>query len=82
MQWDQAVELAKTEDVTEVDSLLAKYASYLLEKKKRLEAVELYRKANHHIDAARLLYEVTFFYVHTVLAVTYMLSFVVGEGER
>lgn len=56
-QWDQAVELAKTEDVTEVDSLLAKYASYLLEKKKRLEAVELYRKANHHIDAARLLYE-------------------------
>ncbi|XP_062523267.1 WD repeat-containing protein 35-like, partial [Corticium candelabrum] len=56
-QWDQAVELAKTGDGTEIDTLLAKYASYLLDRDNKLEAVELYQKANHHLDAARLLFE-------------------------
>lgn len=57
-QWDQAIELAKQHNIKEIDTLLAKYASYLLEKNKTLDAIELYRKANHFIDAAKLLFKV------------------------
>ena len=39
----------------QIEGLLAKYASHLLDKDKFLEAIELYRKANHHTEAARLL---------------------------
>lgn len=56
-QWDLAVQLAKEHNVKEIDALLAKYASHLLSKQKVSEAVELYRKANHYLDAARLLYQ-------------------------
>ena len=41
-QWDQAIELAKQHNIKEIDSLLAKYASHLLEKNKTLDAIELY----------------------------------------
>ena len=41
-QWDQAIELAKQHNIKEIDTLLAKYASYLLDKKKTLDAIELY----------------------------------------
>lgn len=57
-QWDQAVELAKTHNIREIDSLLAKYATHLLEKNKRLQAIELYKKANHFLDAAKLMFQV------------------------
>ncbi|XP_031567757.1 WD repeat-containing protein 35-like isoform X2 [Actinia tenebrosa] len=56
-QWDQAIQLAKEHNVKEIDTLLAKYASHLLEKNKILNAIELYRKANHFIDAAKLLFK-------------------------
>eukprot|EP00731_Ephydatia_muelleri_P010750 Em0005g1336a len=56
--WDQAVNLAKKHNIKEIDSLLAKYATYLLEKDKILSAVELYHKANHFIEAAKLLIKV------------------------
>lgn len=59
-QWDQAVDLAKTHNIREIDSLLAKYASHLLEKNKRLQAIELYKKANHFLDAAKLMFEVCY----------------------
>lgn len=42
----------------EIKSLLSKYASHLLEKNKTLEAVELYRKAHHFLDAAKLMFKV------------------------
>lgn len=57
-QWDQAIELAKRHNIKEIDTLLAKYATHLLEKNKTLDAIELYRKANHFIDAAKLLFKV------------------------
>jgi WD repeat-containing protein 35 len=41
--------------VKEIDTLLAKYASHLMEKEKVLSAIELYRKANHFTEAAKLL---------------------------
>lgn len=42
----------------EIKSLLSKYASHLLEKNKTLEVVELYRKAHHFLDAAKLMFKV------------------------
>ena len=38
--------------------MLIKYATELLQNHQILQAIELYRKANHFIDAAKLLTEV------------------------
>ena len=54
-QWDQGVALAEAHNLPQINALLAKYASHLLEKDKTLEAIELFRKANHHTEAAKLL---------------------------
>jgi WD repeat-containing protein 35 len=54
-QWDQAVELAEQHSHTQIEGLLTRYASHLLIKNKLFQAVELYRKANRHVDAAKLL---------------------------
>ena len=57
-QWHQAVELAtKYNQPNQISSLLAKYAQHLLDEKKIVQAIELYRKANHCLEAARLLME-------------------------
>lgn len=58
LQWNKAVELTRTHNMKEIKSLLSKYASHLLEKNKTLEAVELYRKAHHFLDAAKLMFKV------------------------
>ncbi|XP_062851768.1 WD repeat-containing protein 35 [Trichomycterus rosablanca] len=57
-QWNKAVELAKNHNMKEIGPLLSRYASHLLDKKKTLEAVELYRKAHHFLDAAKLMFKV------------------------
>ncbi|KAM6980330.1 WD repeat-containing protein 35 [Aplochiton taeniatus] len=57
-QWNRAVELAKNHNMKEIKSLLAKYASHLLEKNNTLETVELYRKAHHFLDAAKLMFKI------------------------
>lgn len=59
LQWNKAVELTRTHNMKEIKSLLSKYASHLLEKNKTLEAVELYRKAHHFLDAAKLMFKVS-----------------------
>ncbi|XP_042302193.1 WD repeat-containing protein 35 isoform X3 [Sceloporus undulatus] len=58
-QWSKAVELAKQHNMKEIGSLLARYASQLLEKNKPLDAVELYRKANYFFDAAKLMFKIS-----------------------
>ncbi|KAG9494630.1 hypothetical protein GDO78_002132 [Eleutherodactylus coqui] len=58
LPWNKAVELAKNHNMKEIGSLLAKYASHLLEKNKTLDAIELYRKANHFLEAAKLLFQI------------------------
>lgn len=55
----------------EIKPLLSKYASHLLEKNKILEVVELYRRANHFLDAAKLLFKV-------VVTMSFVLSFIVS----
>jgi WD repeat-containing protein 35 len=54
-QWDRAVELAQEHDFPQIESLLSEYASSMLKQNKRLEAIELYRKANKSPQAAKLL---------------------------
>lgn len=58
-QWNKAVELTRAHNMKEIKSLLSKYASHLLEKNKTFEAVELYRKAHHFLDAAKLMFKVS-----------------------
>jgi len=52
-QWDQALQLAQQCNFTEAEDLLQQYAQHLLEKKKYLEAVELYRKVSTCVYSAR-----------------------------
>ncbi|PNJ11544.1 WDR35 isoform 5 [Pongo abelii] len=58
LPWNKAVELAKNHNMKEIGSLLARYASHLLEKNKTLDAIELYRKANYFFDAAKLMFKI------------------------
>ncbi|XP_070516916.1 WD repeat-containing protein 35 isoform X2 [Cardiocondyla obscurior] len=53
--WDQAVDLAKTYKMAQIGELLNKYANHLLSNGKRLQAIELYKKANYNLEAAKLL---------------------------
>uniref|UniRef100_A0A8C3LWV4 WD repeat-containing protein 35 n=1 Tax=Chrysolophus pictus TaxID=9089 RepID=A0A8C3LWV4_CHRPC len=57
-QWNKAVELAKNHNMKEIGSLLARYATHLLEKNKILDAIELYRKANYFFEAAKLMFKI------------------------
>uniref|UniRef100_H3CMI1 WD repeat-containing protein 35 n=1 Tax=Tetraodon nigroviridis TaxID=99883 RepID=H3CMI1_TETNG len=57
-QWHKALELTQAHSMKEVKPLLSKYASHLLEKNKILEVVELYRRANHFLDAAKLMFQI------------------------
>merc|ERR1711972_1062716 len=54
-QWDLAVNLAQQQNFQQIEGLLAKYAQHLLDKNKKIEAVQLYSKANRHTEAAKLL---------------------------
>jgi WD repeat-containing protein 35 len=54
-QWDMGVRLAEAHRLPQIEGLLGKYASYLVERDQLFEAVELFRKAGRHGEAARLL---------------------------
>jgi len=53
--WQRAVELAEKHDFPQIEGLLSKHVRGLLEKGDKLRAVELYRKANKGMEAAKLL---------------------------
>ncbi|KAI1284858.1 WD repeat-containing protein 35 [Halotydeus destructor] len=57
-EWNTAIALAREHDLTDIDELLSKYASHLLEKKRFFDVVELYRKANRTSDAANMLLKI------------------------
>lgn len=56
--WNYAVELAERHNFMQIEGVLQQYAAQLLENKQKLEAAELYRKANHNTDAARILTQI------------------------
>ncbi|KAA0197686.1 hypothetical protein HAZT_HAZT001209 [Hyalella azteca] len=57
-QWQKAVELARQHNVTETGGLLGRYAEVLLQKGNKLQAIELFRRADKLKDAAKLLYKI------------------------
>jgi len=54
-QWSSAVALAEAHQLPEIEKVLTQYASVLLDEGKTITAVELYHKAGHATDAAKLL---------------------------
>jgi WD repeat-containing protein 35 len=54
-QWAKAVELAEKNNFVQIEGLISMYANQLTEKKRKLEVVELYRKANRNTEAAKML---------------------------
>jgi WD repeat-containing protein 35 len=54
-QWDQAIELAEKHKLPQIEGLLSKYASHLLDSNKTIAAIELYRKAGRDAESAKLL---------------------------
>ncbi|KAJ3015471.1 WD repeat-containing protein 35 [Thoreauomyces humboldtii] len=56
-QWNMAIELANKHRFGGIESLLTQYATHLLDTGKTLEAIELYRQANHCQKSAKLLYK-------------------------
>lgn len=54
-QWHDAVELAtRFNQPNQISVLLAKYAQHLLEENKMIQAIELFRKANYFLEAAKV----------------------------
>ncbi|KAJ8668012.1 hypothetical protein QAD02_009675 [Eretmocerus hayati] len=56
-RWGQALELARAWRLPGIGELLGKYARHLLTSGRRLQAIELYRKAECPLEAAKLLLE-------------------------
>ncbi|KAH9097856.1 hypothetical protein LEN26_016945 [Aphanomyces euteiches] len=54
-EWERAVTLAETHHFPQIESVLAKYGAHLMRNGKTLQAIELYRRANKSMDAAKLL---------------------------
>ncbi len=54
-QWDLAVSLAEEYKFGQIQGLLTKYATVLLQKNSTFEAIELYQKAGKFTESARLL---------------------------
>lgn len=53
--WNIAVELAEQHNFVQIEGLLVSYANSLLDKRRKLEAAELYRKAKRNTEAAKIL---------------------------
>lgn len=57
-EWNQAIALAKQGNLPQISDLLVQYAKYLIGKNCLGEAVELFHKANKHLEAVKIIHEV------------------------
>ena len=57
-KWNLAVELAEKNNFFQIEGLVNKFCNILIEKNKKMDLVELYRKAHKHTDAARMLMKI------------------------
>ncbi|PAV64134.1 hypothetical protein WR25_05628 isoform C [Diploscapter pachys] len=58
-QWDRAVDLSGSHNLAQVNSMLGKYVTDLTGSNERtLAAVQLYRRAGRHLDAARIIFDI------------------------
>merc|ERR1711871_379268 len=56
--WDKALELAEQYDFPQVEGLLTRYASVSIQKNRKLDVVELYRRANKPNEASQWIAEI------------------------
>jgi len=56
--WDKALELAEQYDFPQVEGLLTRYASVMIQKNRKLDVVELYRRANKPNEASQWIAEI------------------------
>ena len=59
-QWDKALELAEKYDFPQVEGLLTRFAQTLIQENRKLDIVELYRRANKPDEAAKWVGEIAF----------------------
>ncbi len=57
-QWNLAVELAEKNNYLQIEGLVNKFSTVLIEKNKKMDLVELYRKAHKHTEAAKILIKI------------------------
>ena len=57
-QWNLAVELAEKNNLFQVEGLVVKFEKLLIEKNKKMDLVEFYRKAHKHTEAAKILIKI------------------------
>lgn len=57
-QWDKALELAEQHDFPQVEGLLTRYAQTLIQQNRKLDVVELYRRANKPNEASQWIAEI------------------------
>jgi hypothetical protein len=74
-----AVELAEKNNLIQIDSLINKFANILIEKNKKMDLVELYRKAHKHPEATKMLINIAKdFKALNVLIFLYLLGKSIG----
>jgi len=57
-KWNLAVELAEKNNYLQIEGLVNKFSTVLIEKNKKMDLVELYRKAHKHTEAAKILIKI------------------------
>ena len=57
-KWDLAVDLAEKHNFQQIDGLINKFAKVLFEKNRKMDLVELYRRAHRHTDAAKMIIKI------------------------
>ncbi len=57
-KWNLAVELAEKNNFFQIEALVNKFCNVLIEKNKKMDLVELYRKSHKHTEAARMLIKI------------------------
>lgn len=57
-KWNLAVELAEKNNFFQIEGLVNKFCNILIEKNKKMDLVELYRKSHKHTEAAKILIKI------------------------
>ncbi len=57
-KWNLAVDLAEKNNFFQIEGLVTKFCNILIEKNKKMDLVELYRKAHKHTEAAKMLIKI------------------------
>lgn len=57
-QWSLAVEIAEKNNILQLEGMVNKFSTLLIEKNKKMDLVEFYRKTHKHTEAAKILIKI------------------------